>query len=457
MLVAPLPASAEPLQEALLRAKPAVAIVVTQVTADVTVDCGMGRTVTVAPPPARETGTGWFVHASGWMITTANVVALAQEPRAVEPMLREAGVKAACFEPLLARRGLRPGQRPDVDDLVTRQLGARVTSTAAVKLDATVAILLANGTRVPARIVKYSAPAGGAMSGGDLALLKAEATNVPTLPLADSRSSKSGDRLHVIGFPNVVMTHELLNASATAEASITGGAISGFKEDVTGRPVIQTDASAASGDSGGPAVNDHGEVVGVMTFGARAAGEATVVQGFNFIVPAATVREFLKDTPVTPGDPGPFTKAWAAALSAFFRGDHAAASRHLLDADQLLPNVPDVKRMTAENDERIRNPPPQRFPWRAAGAALTMLGLLGCAVAWIDWWRRNRFRVRPRDIARVLEDGENSPVVLDVRDAETYQRSPVRIPRALHVPAERLAAGTTLPVETTRPVVAYCT
>jgi rhodanese-related sulfurtransferase len=48
-------------------------------------------------------------------------------------------------------------------------------------------------------------------------------------------------------------------------------------------------------------------------------------------------------------------------------------------------------------------------------------------------------------------------VLLDVRDSETYRRSPVRIPRSLHVAADQLAAGTSLPVETNRPVVAYCT
>jgi len=65
--------------------------------------------------------------------------------------------------------------------------------------------------------------------------------------------------------------------------------------------------------------------------------------------------------------------------------------------------------------------------------------------------------VRPEDIARQLDSCENGPVLLDARDSGTYRQSPVSIPRALHVPAERLDAGTTLPIETNRPVVAYCT
>jgi hypothetical protein len=430
-------------------------LVITEVGGSVTLDCGQGRTVTVPAAPVREHGSGWFLHPDGWLVTTAQVVALAQDPRAIEPMLRENGVKAACLAPALERRGLRPGERPDVEDELMRQFTTRVTPSARVKVDRGVAVLLPNGVRLPARVVKTTA--GGAVTSRDLALLKVDTQNVPTLPLADSGQTKIGDRLHVIGFPDVVMTHELLSASAKVEPSVTGGAVSGFKEDVGGRPIIQTDASAAVGYGGGPAVSDRGDVVGVMTFVSRAASEEAAVQGFNFIVPSASVRDLLKDSGVAPGVPGRFTEAWTAGLRAFFAGKHPTARASLAEANRLMPGLPDVLRITAENDERIKNPPPRPFPWRTTGIVLTALGLLGCAIAWLGWWKRNRFRVRPREIAEILDSGENSPVLLDVRDNETYRRSPVRIPRSLHVAADQLEAGTSLPVETNRPVVAYCT
>jgi len=63
-----------------------------------------------------------------------------------------------------------------------------------------------------------------------------------------------------------VLSHELLNKSATLEASVTNGAVSGFKQDSIGQDIVQTDAAAAHGNSGGPAVGDDAALLGVMTF-----------------------------------------------------------------------------------------------------------------------------------------------------------------------------------------------
>jgi hypothetical protein len=452
-------ALAQSLQEVLLRAKPAVVLVVAEVRAQVTVACsGDSPPITATPTPFRATGSGWFIAPSGWLVTNGRVVSLSQAPAMLEPGLRNSGVKEACLGPLLERQGLSPGQRPDVEDRLVREMAARLMPRARVTVQPSLTVLLPNGMRLPARVEKLMAPSTDEMmSGRDLALLRVDAANVPTVPLGDSTRARVGDRLHVLGFPDVVLSHELLDASATVEASVTSGSISGFKEDVQGAPLIQIDASATTGDSGGPAINDRGEVIGVMAFVAQPREDA-VVQGFNFMVPVTAVRELVKGTGIAL-EPGGFNRAWWAALGAFFAGDHPQAARHLAEANRVLPDLPDVQRITTENDERLRNPPPRRYPWRAMGAALTAIGALGCTLAWVGWWNRNRFRVGPREVAMLLErEAPAPPVLLDVRDSETYERSPVSLPRALHVSAELLAAGEArLPVDKRRAVIAYCT
>jgi len=51
-------------QETVLRAKPATVLIISEVAAEVTLDCG-GGAQTVKPPAFRETGTGWFIDPSG--------------------------------------------------------------------------------------------------------------------------------------------------------------------------------------------------------------------------------------------------------------------------------------------------------------------------------------------------------------------------------------------------------
>jgi S1-C subfamily serine protease len=72
-LSTPRPVEALSVQEAILLAKPAVALVSAEVSADVTMDCGRGP-VTVQPSPFIEMGTAWFVDGRGYLITNAHVV-----------------------------------------------------------------------------------------------------------------------------------------------------------------------------------------------------------------------------------------------------------------------------------------------------------------------------------------------------------------------------------------------
>lgn len=439
LLAVPSLADAAPsVQEVLLRAKPAVALVLSEVAADVTVTCPTSGKRRVAPPPFRESGTGWFINPYGWVITNGHVVAPAHSPKeTISQELLERGVRQACG---------------DVSD---RDFTAAV-ARAKIKLDPSISVILSNGMRLSASVVKYSPPvAGQQMSGRDLALLKLEAADMPTLKLGDSASTKIGDRIHIVGFPGVVLSHELLNASAKVEASVTNGAISGFKQDIANQLVLQVDAPAAWGNSGGPAVGSGGDVLGVLTFVSLDAGnQGGIVQGFNFVIPSAAVREFLQGTEVKLNEVSRFNTAWYAGLQDFFDGRYARGEKYFEEANRLLPDLADVRRMMAE----AKNPPPRPFPWAqiAAAAALLVVALAGARL--VMRWRRNRYRIRPTDVMRLIESSPNAPpVILDVRDRATYAKSPVKIQDARHVSPEDLESGLrALEVDANRTVVAYC-
>ncbi|MGZ8667566.1 MAG: FHA domain-containing protein, partial [Solirubrobacterales bacterium] len=104
----------------------------------------------------------------------------------------------------------------------------------------------------------------------DLALLRTNRhANLKTIALGSQSEIKLGDRAFVIGFPG--------NASLEDELVVTEGAVSVVKtrpdlvgavdpNAITYPNVVQLDATINSGNSGGPAVNDKRQLIGVNTF-----------------------------------------------------------------------------------------------------------------------------------------------------------------------------------------------
>src|SRR6059058_4272625 len=224
-------------QEAILRAKPAVALVTAEIRADVTMNCGQGP-VEVSPAPFIETGTGWFVDGRGFLITNAHVVDPAHRlPPWVTHELKKKAIEQACVEPALRARGLMHGQRPDVEEQIRRQASDQGLATAKVTPVPRITVMLSNGTKLTAEVKKFSPPLlldnnnrPLPDSGRDLALLRVRDGVYPAITLA-KRDSQIGDPVHILGFPGVVLSHELLNKSAALEASVTNGAVSGFRSE----------------------------------------------------------------------------------------------------------------------------------------------------------------------------------------------------------------------------------
>jgi len=442
-LLAPAAASAVSIQEALLLATPAVALVTAEVRGEVTMNCGRG-TLTVRPTPFVETGTGWFVDGTGYLITNAHVVdPVHRMPPWVLHELKKKAIDQACVDPVLRAQGLMRGQNPNLEESIRREATARALATAQVTTFPQLSVLLSSGLSLKADVVKFSPPLAFDLNGKptadarrDLALLRVKEGVYPAILLRDN-DPKIGDAVHIIGFPGVVQTHELLNRSF--EASVTNGAVSGFKQDAIGQDIIQTDAAAAHGNSGGPAVGDDASLVGVMTFTTLSTSGSAIVQGFNFLIPARDVKKFLAGTPVTLGQ-SKFNDVWQAGLDALFAERYATAVRRIAEANALQPNLADVKRVFAEAERKMKNPPPRPFPWAWATLGVTLLsvGIYG-GMFGRRWWK-NRFRILPAQVIAAIESGRN-PQLVDVRTKTDFETSPLRLPGAVRLDPDAVLAG----------------
>lgn len=103
----------------------------------------------------------------------------------------------------------------------------------------------------------------------DLAILKVEnlSGSVPTLQLGNAATLVEGSSLLTIGFPGVADNRALFSDTSSMTATIAKGTVSAIKGSATNLfKLIQTDASINRGNSGGPMINNEGEVVGVSTY-----------------------------------------------------------------------------------------------------------------------------------------------------------------------------------------------
>jgi serine protease Do len=124
----------------------------------------------------------------------------------------------------------------------------------------------------------------------DIAIVKIEANNLPTLALADSARVRAGQTVMAVGAPFGL------------EQSVTFGHISALARTTTIEnrlypDLIQTDASINMGNSGGPLVNINGQVVGVNTSILSPSGTSA---GIGFAIPSNQVR-FIAEMLVNKG------------------------------------------------------------------------------------------------------------------------------------------------------------
>jgi len=116
----------------------------------------------------------------------------------------------------------------------------------------------------------------------DIAIVKIDATNLPTIPWGDSEKLQVGEFVLAIGNPyglSHTVTMGIISAVGRANVGIAD------YEDF-----IQTDAAINPGNSGGPLVNIKGELIGINTAIFSKTGG---YQGIGFAVPSNMVRPLM--------------------------------------------------------------------------------------------------------------------------------------------------------------------
>ncbi|MBB3187933.1 Do family serine endopeptidase [Microbacter margulisiae] len=134
---------------------------------------------------------------------------------------------------------------------------------------------------------KFDATVVGTDPNTDLALLKINAKNLPTIVFGNSDDLKVGQWVLAVGNP--------FNLTSTVTAGIVsakGRNINIISSKMPIESFIQTDAAINPGNSGGALVNTKGELVGINT---AIASETGTYDGYGFAIPVNIVKKVVAD------------------------------------------------------------------------------------------------------------------------------------------------------------------
>jgi len=129
----------------------------------------------------------------------------------------------------------------------------------------------------------FTAKLVGSDAPSDLAVLKIDATNLPTLTLGDSDKVRVGDPVLAVGNP-LGIGQTVTSGIVSAKGRTTGLSDGSFED------FLQTDAAINRGNSGGALVNTSGELIGINSQILSPSGGSI---GIGFAIPSNMARTVM--------------------------------------------------------------------------------------------------------------------------------------------------------------------
>lgn len=329
----------------------------------------------VLPTGAGGSGSGFLIHPDGYILTSGHVVAPTREPEALERELRKNGA----IEALTKHFPVEEIRRLYREDALNPYIEALASAGAVEHVNVVNRVELSNGETLPFELLRYSPELG--LGGIDLAALKIERKDLPSLPLADSEAVRVGESIWSVGYPALASSSDAviggwLSSESDLEATFNPGIITAIKRNVANAPVFQSNVAIYIGNSGGPTVNKKGEVVGISTWGHKNA------ESIKFLVPINVAKQFLAEGKIPVGNGGAFNVPFRAALGAAYKDRWLEAKRELQRAAKVFPSSPDLIRFQRDAERGISETPLWKlYPiqtWIAA--ALLVAGIVVAAI-----------------------------------------------------------------------------
>ena len=302
-------------------AEPAVVRIFTVVNSTLTVHFSSTSNVTFPQQGSNSnayqlefSGTGTFISAHGDILTADHVINPPQDDL-TSFLDQTAAPDVATY----INQNLKPSQPVTADQVSQELQSGQIASTPQynspnsqvfLSTSFTGPLTATNLNSVPAQL---QAPVDrieqeSAVNQRDVAIVHvSNMDDMPSVQLGDSSNVQQQDTLTIIGFPGNGDVSNAPNDLLTS--SVNQILVSSIKTTSTGAPVIQVGGNVEHGDSGGPALDSNGTVVGIVSFGL-----ATDSPGSTSFLQASNSARDLVQAQHLDTTPGPLERAWTQAF-----------------------------------------------------------------------------------------------------------------------------------------------
>ncbi|NEO29609.1 MAG: FHA domain-containing protein [Symploca sp. SIO3C6] len=284
-------------------------------------------------------GSGYFINPDGYIATNSHVVKMP------ETIKTEELCRKRLFNNLVKKARKVTGSNLSEEN-VSRQ-------SELVDFNYFHHVILPKADADPLLPFEVKNPGKPVVEGGkDVAIIKIEVKNAPVLKLGDSNQVQFQDHIITLGYPAVVDIDigdtSILSEKSIFEASVTEGRVSNPNKKLKdGSPVLQIDVLAGEGSSGGPVLNDKGEVIGMITFGRVAKGISV-----PFAIRTSTIWEFIRQAGAT-NEEGVTDHLYRSGLKLFWQGDYEGAKAKFQAVKGLFPQHSEADRLIHKCEQKI--------------------------------------------------------------------------------------------------------
>ena len=347
-----------------------------------------------------ETGaiaTGFVITPDGYIITNAHAVYAEENylkwqltqtalkeiiAKDVEDVIKEAGELDVGISDETMKIGVENASVYYRDQMKLDKIETNIYTEMGVAVPGMQAIQQGFGSDIRKR--------GEPIPGKDIAILKIDKTNLPTVPVGDDTALTTGDKVFVIGYPAAATFHDMLATASATEPTMTSGLISARKSMLGGWDVFQTDAAITHGNSGGPAFNERGEVIGIATFGSIDYETGQEIQGMNFLIPVSIAKQFLREINIAPEE-SRLSKLYQEGLFLYDDEQYSAALEKFREVNELNPGYPYVQKNISDSRNAINEGRDRTSPFwyyiLAGGGVLLVFGLT--VIGFLIWRARH--------------------------------------------------------------------